>query len=91
MNTISGVVDRIEGKTAVIVTEDKNVINIPLSCTDDIGEGDYVTLIPSDNGFKIVTDKKVSEEKRSLARTRMDEIISKNKKSFWKQIIKFSI
>lgn len=32
MKTITGVVDRIENKTAVIVAEDKSVINISVSC-----------------------------------------------------------
>ncbi len=82
MNTVYGVVDRIESKTIVIVAEDKSVINIPVSCAPNITEGDYVTITKSDEGFKVAADKNISEKKRSSARTRMDEIISKNKKSF---------
>ena len=82
MKTITGVVDRIENKTAVIVAEDKSIINVYVSCAPDISEGDYVMLVPSDDGFRVVSDKNISEKKRSSARARMDEIISKNKKSF---------
>lgn len=66
---IKAVVDRFEGKFAVLVTDDKQKILWPIkNLPDDIQEGSAVRLV-------ISTSKTDEEEREKMAKTILNEIL----------------
>jgi len=66
---IKAVVDRFEGKLAVLVTDDKQKILWPIkNLPDDVQEGSIVRLV-------ISTTKTDQEEREKLAKTMLNEIL----------------
>lgn len=66
---IKAVIDRFEGKSAVLVTDDKQKILWPIkNLPDDIQEGSAVRLV-------ISTSKTDEEEREKMAKTILNEIL----------------
>lgn len=67
---IKVVIDRFEGKLAVLVTDDKQKILWPIkNLPDDVQEGSTVRLV-------ISTTKTDQEEREKLAKTMLNEILN---------------
>jgi len=67
---IKAVIDRFEGKLAVLVTDDKQKILWPIkNLPDDVHEGSTVRLV-------ISTAKTDQEEREKVAKTMLNEILS---------------
>lgn len=72
---MKGIIDRFEGNYAVVETDDKSTINIPIEQINNALEGDVIKYnILSEGHFEVIIDKKETEIRKKAINNLMNEL-----------------